>query len=1008
MHKRLLVTLFTTYFLFLWYSFSWQLWEFLNNTFRNNEGLTSWEIYKSIFWNEAYINKWTWYDSNPCEISNNDIVEISEFPENIKENTIYIINSWNIFVTEIINIWKCTAIVSKNGTIIDNKKYSWDIFVFNWEYSVLDNIKISWDKKWSQYGIKINNTHSITINNVEIKWLFGWISSNSWNYSKYNNMNIDWVFQYPFLLKYSNNNYISNIITSHSIDEAGLQIENSSFNTIKWITTFENWYQGMFLASWTGNNVENMINYWNNDVWIWIYGWVKNLFNDITIYWHDKAWILISSSWNTVQKLRSNNNAFWIRVEANWNSIKNFIIYNNYLDWLYISWFSNNSLESGLIYNNNKNWIELVAASANTFSILKIFNNWVEENWIGYCWIRLYNKSNNNRFKNIYLFNNIFWICLNTNISNNTFEDMKIFNNNRNESSNWKLTWNIFSWVITTFDLTKAGNSSEKTTKTGVHLNLIELKTWDKISLSWFNIIKPGISLIQRIVKPSFDYMINPHVGDIYLYSWRSEYSDIIWYNSKFLNINDKTPEYSVGIMLQDEITGHIISNWINVVADWNINSYNIMGKEYVWNNLRNTLNENINTWDVKHTVATNINDKDIHAMLVLDIEGPICEVEYSTTWETTENVIATLTWCSEEIAWTDFTYPFTKNGTHTFEFTDLVGNSWSTEANVSRIKPKPSWNGGWWGWWWGGSSLNNETHNASTDSWNNNSKFSFNTWNFDSDYSEEMNMAYQYAYLFNITTQKSITEAWMDQNLTRIAMAKMLSMYAMNVLWKKPANTIVPNFEDISEDLNEQYDYWISLAYQLWIMWINMPENKFRPYDLVTRAEFATALSRLLYWTADWSEFYYSTHLNKLFEKWIIVNTNPSLQELRWYVMIMLMRSAMWISSTEDFVYPEPETETQEIVRYFTEPYKKGQIYSRIWDLQDLLRYLGYYKLWTNYVYSKATINAVYDFQVAMWLIDVDDVNNPAKWYLWPETRNALNEKRIEFQQYKNWIANE
>jgi hypothetical protein len=36
--------------------------------------------------------------------------------------------------------------------------------------------------------------------------------------------------------------------------------------------------------------------------------------------------------------------------------------------------------------------------------------------------------------------------------------------------------------------------------------------------------------------------------------------------------------------------------------------------------------------------------------------------------------------------------------------------------------------------------------------------------------------------------------------------MAKMLSNYAINVLGKKPANTIVPNFPDVSSQLNEDY----------------------------------------------------------------------------------------------------------------------------------------------------------------------------------------------------------
>ena len=73
--------------------------------------------------------------------------------------------------------------------------------------------------------------------------------------------------------------------------------------------------------------------------------------------------------------------------------------------------------------------------------------------------------------------------------------------------------------------------------------------------------------------------------------------------------------------------------------------------------------------------------------------------------------------------------------------------------------------------------------------------------------------------------------------------------------------------------------------------MWINI--DKFRPDDLVTRAEFGTALSRMLYATADWEKAYYETHLAKLLEEKIITVDTPDLQELRGYVMIMLMRSA-------------------------------------------------------------------------------------------------------------------
>ena len=58
------------------------------------------------------------------------------------------------------------------------------------------------------------------------------------------------------------------------------------------------------------------------------------------------------------------------------------------------------------------------------------------------------------------------------------------------------------------------------------------------------------------------------------------------------------------------------------------------------------------------------------------------------------------------------------------------------------------------------------------------------------------------------------------------------------------------------------------------------MPNDEFRPYDIVTRAEFATALSRLLYNTKDGKDIYYSTHIAKLKSEKIIKDTNPNLIE--------------------------------------------------------------------------------------------------------------------------------
>ena len=130
---------------------------------------------------------------------------------------------------------------------------------------------------------------------------------------------------------------------------------------------------------------------------------------------------------------------------------------------------------------------------------------------------------------------------------------------------------------------------------------------------------------------------------------------------------------------------------------------------------------------------------------------------------------------------------------------------------------------------------------------------------------------------------------------ITRIEMAKMLSYYAINVLWKNPdISKWTIKFNDVTDEMNAKYNNWIVLAYQFGIMWQNVKDNKFRPNDEITRAEFVTVLSRLLYWTEDWryKNRYYEPHMAKLYNEWIINKTDPAIKEKRWYVMTMLMRT--------------------------------------------------------------------------------------------------------------------
>ena len=97
------------------------------------------------------------------------------------------------------------------------------------------------------------------------------------------------------------------------------------------------------------------------------------------------------------------------------------------------------------------------------------------------------------------------------------------------------------------------------------------------------------------------------------------------------------------------------------------------------------------------------------------------------------------------------------------------------------------------------------------------------------------------------------------------------------------------------------------------------------------------------------------------------------------------------------------PQNDTQpKIINYFTEPYNNGSQNSKIWDLQDMLRHYWFYEWELTNTYDEKTENAVHNFQVAMWILDKNDTKSAARWWMWPSTRNKLNEKRTEFQEFK------
>jgi hypothetical protein len=82
--------------------------------------------------------------------------------------------------------------------------------------------------------------------------------------------------------------------------------------------------------------------------------------------------------------------------------------------------------------------------------------------------------------------------------------------------------------------------------------------------------------------------------------------------------------------------------------------------------------------------------------------------------------------------------------------------------------------------------------------------------------YTRELNNAYKFAYLYKITTKNDIYSADLYGPLTRIAMAKMLSNYAINILGKTPNGTNNCIFGDVSMYADMMYDYGVTNACKL------------------------------------------------------------------------------------------------------------------------------------------------------------------------------------------------
>ena len=351
------------------------------------------------------------------------------------------------------------------------------------------------------------------------------------------------------------------------------------------------------------------------------------------------------------------------------------------------------------------------------------------------------------------------------------------------------------------------------------------------------------------------------------------------------LIMNDNMKIYAkwwYNIVFQDEIGNEI---WNIVVAEWSKITipeslfqtwHTLTLYDEMWNVF--DVENNVISWDIRLIVKNTINQYTI---------------TFDTDW-----------WNNIDPITADYgTEIYVSNPVRNWYIFKWWNPKLPSKMPAENLLVKAIWNKIWYSWKW-----KTEWKSGIDDYWSAGEGWDIENWWDDMWwetnnnslwwYSVEFQNAFKFAKENWITTKDSIQSADMTWKLTRIQMAKMLSQYAINVLWQMPDVTRTINFVDVSPEKDLSYDNWVTLSYQLWIMWQNMMDNKFRPDDEVTRWEFVTSLSRLLFSTIDWefenTPMYYVHHIEKLKEEWIITIVDPKMKERRWYVMIMLMRSKL------------------------------------------------------------------------------------------------------------------
>ena len=624
-----------------------------------------------VLWvNTAVYSSWTYQPAYPIYGASVTVVDNSAPIITLNWSGVLMIAQWSTY-NDAWSLW--TDNFDGSGS------------VFSWSWWATGSFAVSWS-----VNTNIPGTYYIQYNKVDSA---GNSSITTRTINIIDSTPVAWTIVYSTTWATS-----GNVIATVSLNKSGSITNNSwsTFYTFTWNGSFTFTFVDLLWGTWsataTVNNIDKVaptgvINYSTTNPTSW------NVI--VALTWLSES-VTITNNWWSANYTFTWNGTFTFNFRDAAGNTWSAIATVNNIDKGWVSWT--------IAYNTTWATSWNVIATITLNKTWTITNNWWSANytftWNGSFTFN-YSDQAGNTWSTIATVNNIdkvaptwvisystTWITNGNVIATLTWlsESVTITNNwwiaNYTFINNGTFTFTFADAAGNTWSTIATVNNIDKVVPTWViNYSTTNPTSWNVIAtLTWLN---KSVTITNNGWSANYTFTSNWIFAFNFIDAAWNTWSTIATVN----NIDKVAPTWVISYSTTWTTNGNVIvtltwlSESVTITNNWWSNSYTFINNGTFTFTFADAAG---NTWSATATVNN------------IDKSWIYWTINYTTTWMTNSDVIATITlnktWTITN-NWWSANYTFTWNGSFTFNYSDQAGNTWSTIATVNNIdKVAPTW----------------------------------------------------------------------------------------------------------------------------------------------------------------------------------------------------------------------------------------------------------------------------------------------------------------------------